>query len=180
MRASGSAFPCFEVTVVGLLRFRLGLIGRQTRSLAGEHLSAQGVDNVLARIQKRIEIKLRGVWILSLMELAEEEGALRDLPLCLFEHDLTPGRYKGAPEVIRLYNQFQTAAPHHVLRQWASGNRWTGERKISQPEAVSEKLFRHSESSMIRMSGTSSVYLVSPVHLVRFVQPKTRQTRQTK
>jgi hypothetical protein len=132
----------------------------------------QGVDNVLACIQKRIEEELSSVRILGLTELAEEEGALRNLPLCFLKHDLSPGRYKGPPEVIRLYSQYQAAAPYHALRQWALGNRWTGERKLSQPEAASEKLFRHSESSMIRMSGTSSVYLVSPVHLVSLFNQK--------
>jgi hypothetical protein len=100
-RASSSAFPCFEVTVVGLLRFHPGLIGRRAHSLAGVHLSVQGVDNVLACIQKRIEEELSGVRVLGLTELAEEEGALRDFPLCFLEHDLSPGRNKGPLEAIR-------------------------------------------------------------------------------
>ena len=45
-----------------------------------------------------IQIPLK---VLGLTELAEEEGALRDLPLCFLEHDLSPGRYEGTPEVIR-------------------------------------------------------------------------------
>ena len=53
-------------------------------------MSAQGVDNVLARIQQRIEEELSRVRVLGLTELVEEKGALRDLPLCFLEHDLSP------------------------------------------------------------------------------------------
>jgi len=87
-KATSVTFPCFDVSVARFLRFLLGLIARQTRALAHVHLSAQSVNNVLARIQQRIEEELSRVRVLSLMELAEEKGTLLDLPLCFLEHGL--------------------------------------------------------------------------------------------
>ena len=105
VKASRSAFPCFDVICAGLLRFLLGLLARQTRSLVGVHLSVQGVNNVLTRVQQRIEEELSSIRVLGLTELAEEEGALRDLSLCFLEHDLSPRRYEGTPEVMRSNNR---------------------------------------------------------------------------
>src|SRR5882762_11956360 len=85
VESAPSAFPRLDVIYAGLLRFLLGLLTRQTRSLAGVHLSLQGVNNVLARIQQCIEVELGSVRVLGLTELVEEKGALRDLPLCFLE-----------------------------------------------------------------------------------------------
>src|SRR6266446_9511956 len=78
LRGSNSALPCFEVKLVQLALFLLGLlgIGRQAHALAlaVEHLGTQGVDNIGARIQKRIEEELSSVRVLGLTKVTQEEG----------------------------------------------------------------------------------------------------------
>src|SRR6266446_7309678 len=98
MRRIKRAFPGFEVPLADSLNVmivRFLLLRRDWRSgkvsmLSEGYLGRQGVHNVLPRIQQRIKDKLNRVKVLGHPDLAEEKGALRDLPLCFLEHGLSP------------------------------------------------------------------------------------------